>query len=251
MHHICFHVRKWKNPGERKQGANHYIVHAASLTHSLQCGGFQSCTCADGHWLVGENSGCLFLKIEKKKTPSEWVVIHVYRYSDPTTQVVPGLGPGPCLAPEPFSMSSPTPCVSLALAVSYCQAHFWKPHQWSAFFLLPYGTISFQVAGAFSAVCLSVQNQFFPSAPDIPLSSSWQWAPSPLTPMQAESPWPSPLLKGVRGFMSYIVNFICIVNFPSFYVIIKALLSLPIKLHLSLGPHRVYLTVERGGAARD
>lgn len=116
MHHICFHVRKWKNPGERKQGANHYIVHAASLTHSLQCGGFQSCTCADGHWLVGENSGCLFLKIEKKKTPSEWVVIRVYRYSDHTTQVMPGPGLGPSMAPESFSMSSPPPRVPLALA---------------------------------------------------------------------------------------------------------------------------------------
>lgn len=183
MHHICFHVRKWKNPGERKQGANHYIFHAASLTHSLQCGGFQSCTCADGHWLVGENSGCLFLKIEKKKTPSEWVVTHVYRYSDYTTQVVSGPG-STCLAPEPFSTSSPPPCPMSSLhclAVSHCYTHFWKPRQWCAFFLLLYETIFFQVADAVSAVCMSVQNQLFSSTLNIFLSSWWQRAPPPRT----------------------------------------------------------------------
>jgi hypothetical protein len=52
---------------ERESKGQTLYFHAASLTHSLQCGGFQSCTCADGHWLLGENSGCLFLKIEKKK----------------------------------------------------------------------------------------------------------------------------------------------------------------------------------------
>lgn len=188
MHHICFRVRKWKNPGERKQGANHYILHAASLTHSLQCGGFQSCTCADGHWLVGENSGCLFLKIEKKKTPSEWVVIHVHRYGDYTTQVVPGPGAGPGLTSEPFCTSSPPPHPISSL---HCQAHFWKPQQWSAFFLFPCGTITFQVADAFSAVCVSVPNWLFPSTLYISLSSWWQWAPPPLTLMYSESSHPS------------------------------------------------------------
>lgn len=68
-----------KTQERESKGQTTIFFHAASLTHSLQGGGFQSCTCADGHWLVGGNSGCLFLKIEKKKTPSEWVVIHVCR----------------------------------------------------------------------------------------------------------------------------------------------------------------------------
>lgn len=46
---------------------------SCSFSYTFTAGIFQSCTCADGHWLVGENSGCLFLKIEKKKTPSEWL----------------------------------------------------------------------------------------------------------------------------------------------------------------------------------
>lgn len=235
MHHICFHVRKWKNPGERKQGANHYIFHAAFLTHSLQCGGFQSCTCADGHWLVGENSGCLFLKIEKKKTPSEWVVIHVYRYSDHTTQVVPGSGPEPSLAPQPFSMSSPPPCVFLALA---------------GYFLLPGSFLK-----ATSVECIlssTLWDHLFPSGrcffchvsfcPKSALSlHSWH-LPFFLMAMGSTSthtdagwifPLTTLLLKDVHGFMSYTVNFNCIANFPSYYV------SLPIKSHLSLDPPKM------------
>ena len=66
-------------------------------------------------------------------------------------------GEGPGLAPELFyTWSSPLPPPTFSLcfpAVSYHQAHFWKPRKWSVFFLLPCGTIYFQVAAAFSAVC--------------------------------------------------------------------------------------------------
>lgn len=90
-----------EKPRREKARANHSIFHAASLTHSLQCGGFQSCTCADGHWLVGENSGCLCLKTEKKKTPvSKWLHMCIDR-------AVPGHGTRPGLAPEPSSTWSP------------------------------------------------------------------------------------------------------------------------------------------------
>lgn len=169
---------------ERESKGQTTVFHAASLTHSLQCGSFQSCTCADGQWLVGENSGCLFLKIEKKKTPSEWVVIYVYRYGDYTTQVVPGPGTRSSLAPEPPSRPSPPPgpVSSLhRLAVSYCQAHFWKPHQWSAF-LLPCGTSSIQVVDAFSAVSVYLsQISSFSLLLTSPLYSWGQWTPTPLT----------------------------------------------------------------------
>lgn len=53
--------------------------------------GFQSCTCADGHWLLGENSGCLFLKSEKKK---QGVKQHGHNYGESTIQEVPGPGWG-------------------------------------------------------------------------------------------------------------------------------------------------------------
>lgn len=87
----CTIIRNKKVMRKRKQWVKKRyttVFHAAFLTHSLQFGGFQSCTCADGHWLVGENSGCLFLRIEKKKIPNEWLSTSTFRAVVPLSRVL-------------------------------------------------------------------------------------------------------------------------------------------------------------------
>lgn len=114
---LLFPCQKVEKPRREKARGKPLYFHAASLTHSLQCGGFQSCTCADGHWLVGENSGCLFLRIEKKKIPSEWVVTHVHRDGNHTAQAVPGRGQGrTCLPSLSLGHSTSKSCIFLVLS---------------------------------------------------------------------------------------------------------------------------------------
>lgn len=77
-------------------------------------------------------------------------------------------------------------------------------------------------------MCLS-QIGSLPSTLDTLLYSWRQRTP----PKSSHSP---SLLRDAHGFMSYTVT--CSANFTLYYVIIKAVLSLSIKSHVSLGPHK-------------
>lgn len=132
MHHICFHVRKWKNPGERKQGQTtlfsmqlllhiHCSVGVFKAAHVPTDTGWWARILAASSWRLKRKrhpvSEGLCMCTDKVMTPLRWCL---------------GLGQGlACL----LSLSPPPcPVTSLHMAVSYCQAPFWKPHQWSAFF---------------------------------------------------------------------------------------------------------------------
>lgn len=94
--------------------------------------GFQSCTCADGHWLLGENSGCLFLKSEKKK---QGVKQHGHSYGESTTQEVPDPGWGQAW------LLNLSPCLCFYVLLGICNRGLclaggtppWKQHWESRF----------------------------------------------------------------------------------------------------------------------
>lgn len=71
-----------------------------------------------------------------------------------TDKVVPGAGAGPGLAPEPFSMSSPSPCPVTSLHMVFLTARLISESYISGVHSL---TTTFQVADII-LLCLSVPN---------------------------------------------------------------------------------------------
>lgn len=96
--------------------------------------------------------------LKRKRYPvSEWLHTYIEMVITPLRRC---LGRGRA---EPASWAflwvTPPPHPGLSLScpgVSYCQDQFWKSHQWSAFFPLPGGTISFQLADALFFCCVYV-----------------------------------------------------------------------------------------------
>lgn len=231
MHHICFHVRKTQERESKGQNT----IFSMQLTHSLQCGGFQSCTCADGHWLVGENSGCLFLKSEKKKTPSERVVRHaqVWWWHNSEGLVLERARPG---AWAFFHVPVALCCLDPALFVC-----FFLPGLFLKAVSREYIT-SFTIEDHLSKWWMLFCWACLPWSSPFPLllipSSWWQWTPAPLTLVWTRSSYTPSHLRGVCGFIYDTMTFNC-ANFPLYYFIIKALLSLPIKSCSPLDIHKM------------